>query len=350
MAENETVQEVKQGPKSIEEFLKLTKFPDEALAPVLDKVSEYLKLVAESNKLVASVNAAKANDPNNAEHLDKLWESLYTSDPEMVEIEAEFQAVTAERERLLSKLRDFAKKNIPESLTPEATAAAKKKVNDFAPTLAESRKGIASMLVMPETMLGVYQVAIPEGGLVSLLPQAESLKNARGRKASTSDGIPIYTTRVGEVLIDGASTNRDGKGKLDYAANVLTERFNGKAIPENKVTTEEIEEAYWKALGKDFRSVKSTELPLEKKFVFEKVTKVQNTNDDGFTDIPQKVEVTVRSVNWGTVETTTPETKSEVSEPAKANEPAMKIDTRTEDEKAKANQATKKVAPAPAKK
>lgn len=347
---------VEEKPKSIADYFKLSQLPEAALKPVTEKVDEYLSLVSESNKLVAAVNRAREENPNNPEYLDKVWKGEYLSSEEMVEVEAEYQAAVAVAEEKLKVLREFAKGRIPEELSEEKAKEARKQVNEFSPILAESRKAIAAQVSLVESMLGVFNVAIPDGGLVTLLPNAESMKNARGRKATTAaGGIGQYMTRVGDVLIDGESTQRDGKGKFNYAADKLTAKWNGNVIPDNRVTPEELEEAFFAdGLGKELRSVPGAEIPIETEFEFSKTVKVKNTNDDGFTEVPQKVKLTVRNQKYAELtekkdaETAenkpaeTPAAKTAESKPETTKAEPMKIDTRTEAQKAAAKKTAAK--------
>lgn len=323
------------------ELLSKTNLPEAALAPLNKDVADYTAMVNQSNALVASVNAAKAQDPNNVDYLDKLWRAKET-DEAIAEKVTEFDAIAEQYEKLLKELRDHAKANyIPEQLSEDAAKNARKQVNEMQPTISESRKAIASKLELVESVLRATGVEIPEGGLVTLLPQADSLKNARGRKAATTDGnIGAYMTRCHDILLDGKSTQVNGKGKFTYAADALSQKWGGG---ENKVTGEEIEEAFYASLGRVFRD-KSEELPLEHTFTFEKSIRVQNPNDDSKTEVPQKVQITFQSEKFGKQQD---EPKSETTEPAKVEQAAKPEAAKSEPVK---NEAPAKKAAAPAKK
>lgn len=278
----------------IDEILAATNLPEAALAPFKSKFDEAFNLIVQNNKWVAQVNAAKAQDPNNPEYLDSLWRANTESDPEIDEIEPKYQALIEESEKLLKRLRELGKKQIQEALSEDQIKSVREQVNNAAPTISTATQKAAGMAEMIESFMTSLNQPVPDGGLMSLLPEVESLKNARGRKASTqAGGIPVYVTRTAGILIDGVSTNKDGKGKFAYGVEKLNELFNANAHPENAVSVEELEEAFWKAYGKPFRSVKSTELPEAFEFEFTKTVKVQNKNDDSFTEIPKTVKVTV---------------------------------------------------------
>lgn len=335
---------------SVQDFKSLlakTGIPEAGLKPLTAKVDEYVSLVTQSNEMVAAINAAKAQDPSNVDFLDTRWRAN-ENDERIAETVTKFDAIAEEYERLLKQLRETAREHfVPQPLSEDDAKNKRKQVNEMAPTIAETRKGIQAQLEMVENILKLTGTELPDGGLINYLPNADSLKSARGRKAVTASGeVKQYVTRVGEVLLDGKSTNIDGKGKIAYAANSLTEKFNGKTFPQNKVTAEEIEEAYFASRGLENRAEKSTELPDEHTFTFSKTVVVQNTNDDGTTEVPQNVKVTIRSVNFG-------ESKAEAEKPAEApktesapaenNKPKsepMKIDTRTEAQKEAAAKKT----------
>jgi hypothetical protein len=286
---------------ALDEFFSKTGLQEAALKPIIEKVEEYLALVTQSNKWIAEINASRAADPTKPgyeDELDKLWAIHAPTDNDMAEVESKYQALRAEAEKLLTQLRDFAKTKVPTPLSEEEAKNARKRVNEAAPAIADARKATAALLTIPESMLQLAKVPVPEGGLITLLPQADSLKSARGRKASSGERAP-YATRVGDVLIDGNSTQIDGKGKFAYAAAKLSEMWNAQNVPANKVTAEEIEEAYFAALpgSPEVRSIKSTELPDSHEFEFTKTIKVRNANDDSYTDVPKTAKLTVISVN-----------------------------------------------------
>lgn len=310
--------------QNLDTFLAKTQFPEPALAPVKERAASYVEMVTKSNLLVTQIQAAKDSDPNNPEFLDKLWAQHVSESPEMAEVEANYQALIEESEKLLVQLREFAKGHIPERLDAEAEKAARKTVNDMSPTITQARNGLAEMLSMPEAMLKAHGVEFPKDGLISLLPTPESLKGGgKGRKAAGESSVS-YMTRVNDVLIDGKSTQMNGKGKFAYAAEKLTVRFNGKTLAQNKVTPEELEEAYFASLpnSPEVRSIKSTALPNEHTFTFTKEIDVQNGNDDSFKKEPQSVSLTVRGVNYGeAAKAETPNTETEKAETEKVAEP-----------------------------
>ena len=332
--------------QSLETFLAQTKFPEPALAPVKERATKYVEMVNKSNELVAQVGLAKTDNENNAEFLDTIWKGK-ESDPAIAETVKEFYVVAEAYEKLQAQLRDFAKANMPKSLSEDEIKTARKTVNDMAPTISKAREGLAEMFAMPEGMLKALGVEFPKDGLISLLPNADSLKgSAKGRKAGAT-GVS-YMTRVKDVLIDGKSTAKDGKGKIDYAADALSLRFNFKSVPQNKVTAEEIEVAYWQSLpnSPEPRSIKSTELPNEHTFDFTKEIAVQNGNDDSFKMEPHTVKLTVRNGTFGEAEKAeAPAAPANEGNAEKATTPDAEKDNTEKVESAE----TEKV-PAPAKK
>lgn len=287
-------------PAEILDLLSKTGLPEAAYAPLLSKLDEYTSMVAESNSLVAQINAAKAQDPNNVDYLDTLWRAEENGDDKkLTQLIARFDKVAEQYESYLSQLREIAKTSLVKApLSEDDAKAAKKTVNEMAPALNASKAAIGEMFTIPATMLGIAGVEIPEGGIVSMLPQAESLKNARGRRAATASGeVKVYKTRIGEGLIDGESTAKDGKSRFDWVADALNAKWD--AGPANKVTGEELEEAFFAHLNIPFRSKSSKEIPDETVFEFEKVLHLQNPNDDSVTDVPKKVTLTIRSTEYG---------------------------------------------------
>lgn len=304
MSENAEVStEVKAEPKlTFADFLAKTGLPEAALTPITSKVNEHNALVSQSNTWVSQVNAARAQDPSKpgyVDYLDDLWKGEQAKDNPLVsEKAAEFDAIAEQYEKLLSELRETAKSNfIPEELSEEKAKETRAKVNAADPVIKELRKAIAAQLLIPESMLEMAKVSIPEGGLVSLLPNADSLKSPRGRKAAMAAGGNgvSYMTRVGDVLIDGQSTRTEKGGKFDYAAEVLSEKFGRSIDPGNEVTAESLEEAYFEELKVPYRSIKGKDIPDSRTFTFTKVTKRPNPNDGEMVEAPVSVKITVVS-------------------------------------------------------
>jgi hypothetical protein len=246
--------------------------------------------------------------------------------------------IAEQYEAKLKELRAIAKANfIPEQLSEEKAKETKTKVNAAQPTIATARDTIKAQMMMVESVLTMQNVPLPEGGLISLLPQADSLKSTRGRKAASASGSgTIYMTRVHDVLIDGESTRTEKGGKFNYAADKLSQKFGKAQHPENGVTPEELEEAYLAEFGYADRAASKADdeskLPQEHEFTFTKTTYKTNPNDGEKVAAPVSVKVKVIR----------PESKSE--KPAEESKPAdnsakpatpepVKIDTRTEAEK-----------------
>lgn len=342
-------------------ILAKTQLPEAALKPIEAKLVEAFDLIVENNKRVAQVNAAKANDPSRPgfeDELDKLWRLHAPSDETMSEIQTQFDAVAESYEKLQKQLREFAKTKIEAPLSEEETKKVKALVNESAPAIAKAKQSAADMAQVADTMLALPHINAPiEGGIISLLPEVESLKQMRGRKAASSGETgKAYMVRVVDVLLDGKSTNRivngESKGKLNYAADEMSKQFNEAAFPENKVSAEELETAYWEALELPWRSKKNTELPESFDFEFTKTIKVQNPNDDSTTDIPKTVKVTVKQpakvVETPAAETPkADETKSETKADEKTDTP--KTETKPANSKPETLKVSDHVKPEPAK-
>ncbi|MFG2268088.1 hypothetical protein [Streptomyces sp. NPDC048720] len=351
---------------TIAALLSQTGLPDMALKPITGAVDSYTDLVSQVNKWVAEINAAKAKDPNNVEYLDSLWKAEQDADnPKVAEIAAEFDAVAERYEKLLTQLRGIAKENfIPEQLSEEAAKEKKAKVNSAQPTLTEARNALKAQFMIPESMLGMLNVPLPEGGLVSLLPTANSLKGSgRGRKAAGNSGGGVtYMTRVGDVLIDGKSTRTEKGGKIDYAAAELSKRWNKAEFPGNGVTGEELEEALFAKLGIPVRSAKLQDVQDRVEVTFTKDVVKRNPQDGSEVSAPETVTLTFVSTKAWDAENAPAEDKAESDKPAEGpadtnmggNEaPAPKAESKPAANEGPAkpstNAAAKKATPAPKK-
>lgn len=301
--------------------------PPQALAPIKAKVDEAFSLILENNKRVAQVNAAKANDPNDTTFLDSIWAANSDQDPEITKLESRYQVLVAEEEKLLKQMRELAKKQIPEQLSEEETKKTKALVNSSTAAIAKATQEAAAMASIIDSMLTAQGKAI-DGGVISLMPQADSLKNLRGRKAGSGDSKP-YMTRVADVLVDGKSTkNEKGQGKFNYAADTISQMWGSESVPANRVTAEEIETAFYKHIGKELRSLSEMELAPDTEFTFTKTI----DNGDGKTET-KSVKLNV----IGKITLKQDEPKQDESAEAKPEVKTEKVEAKETEAKAPAN-------------
>lgn len=308
---------------TFEELLVATELPEAALKPLREKWEEALRLITDNNKRVAQVNAARAQDPNNVEYLDALWKSAQNNnDTEIAPIAEKFDAISEEYERLLKQLREHAKKHVPEALSEEKTKEVRKLVNESEPTLKKAKAEFAAMATMVDSFLGSMGKGV-EGGLASLLPDIESLKNTRGRKAATGSGeVGQYATRIGGFAIDGRDIQRDGKCNLAIGADSVSNIFGADKAPENKVSKEEIEKALFDHLGIEFRSKKGKDLPESTTFPFTKEINI----GDGVKET-RTLQITIKKdgANAPAKPADKPADKVETSEPVKVETPKQEV-------------------------
>lgn len=297
--------------------------PEAGLKPIRDKWNEAFNLILKNNERVAQINAAKAQDPNNTEYIDSLWKLHAKNDVKLAETEAKFDAIAEQYEELLKELREFGRTKVPTPLSEEDAKNVRKAVNESSETISKAIAGAQAMTAIVDSLLAVSGNSVP-GGIISLMPEVDSLKNTRGRKAGTS--TTSYATRIGGFEINGRNIHRDGKANFRYAADSLSTEFGAENFPENKVTGEEIEAAYFEALGKEFRYVKTAE--VTKTFDFTKEIKVAENATESRT-----VKLTVKAKEADTptnapVDTETPKSENtgeNVNQPVKANVPENKV-------------------------
>lgn len=325
------------------EVLAQTNLPEPARNMIEDKLSIAMKLIQENNSRVLRINQSKAQDPSNTEYLDSVWKLNEEKDPEITELEEKYQAVVEEYERLLAALRNSAKKQIKPPLSEDEAQNLRKLVNESADTMNEARVAAAGMAEMADQMLKLAGKPV-EGGIMSMLPEIESLKNRRGRKAAGGSNQGVYATRVADIQIDGRTTNRtvkkDGvdtiKGNWIYAADALSKQFNSEHVPGNTVAPEELERAYFDSKNVEFRDKAS--MPETHTFAFTKEIGKPNPNDGEIVKAPVTVNITVVQAKRSDAKTTekpaeektqsiesaTPEVKSEAKpevKPAEGNAP-----------------------------
>lgn len=290
---------------------------------VFEKLNAAAELIRENNKRVLAIREAKDTDPNNVEYLDNVWKRVIaegTDDKEMIQAEKRFQAAAKAYEKELAALRNAAKeRHIQPPMSEEDQQKTRKAINEGKTIIANARAAAESFAEMADKMLESTGKQGVEGGVISLLPQVESLLNTRGRKASGgTDGGKTYATRIVEAFIDGKSTNRQVKRKgemvnaahFNYIAEELSKAFGSATFPANEITAEEVEKAYYDSKGAAFRD--SGEMPEDHTFDFTKEITVQNTNDDSTKQEPHTKKI--RVIRW------TKETAGVDDAPAKSDD------------------------------
>jgi|SRR5690349_15422763 len=309
MAENKATETTEQATEdksvTLESMLSLIE-PEAVRNQFLEKLGGVAKLIHENNSRVAAIKEAKATDPNNTEHLDAVWHRVIAekiNDREIIEAERRFQKAEAEREKQLGILREAAKaRHIRPPMSDEEIAKTRKLVNESKSVIADARKGAEAFAEMADTMLKLVGKEV-EGGIITLLPKAESLLNTRGRKSSSSGGEKAYATRLVEAEIDGKSTNKMKKNKdgvmapwahFNNVAEELSKQFNSEGFPQNAVTPIEIEKAYYDSKDATFRE--SSEMPEDHTFTFTKDIAVQVPNSDDTKMEPHTKQI--RIVRW----------------------------------------------------
>lgn len=300
---------------TFEEIIASAGLPEAATEPLRKAWSDAFGLITKNNERIAQINAAKAQDPSNVDYIDSLWKLHAKNDSEMSQIEEQFDEVAEMYEKLLKRLRDFGKTKVPTPLSDEETKSAKKLVAESDDAIKAARSKFLAMAEMFDGILGSMGKGV-DGGLGKLLPEADSLKNLRGRKSAT--GEKSHITRIGGALLNGKNIEKDGKANFRYLADEVSKLFGSDKFPENKVTGEELEEKLFATIEKPFRSVKSTELPAETNFDFTKEVKIgENTTE------VRTVKITIKKVDTQSADTQTETAKVEpVVE--KANVPAEK--------------------------
>jgi len=311
--------------------------PEPVVKMIDDKLSAAVALIRENNSRVAKINEAKNTDPNNTEYLDAVWARVAAeeSDPEIVAAEKRYEKARAAAEKELLAMRDAVKaRHIGERLSEEAIQKLRKSVNDGKEAISDAVKSAQAFAEMADQFLLLAGNSPKDktGAVVSvitLLPEADSLLNVRGRKAASgnSGGEGAYATRISDAYIDGKRVFKEVKNKktgvmeekahFNYLAIDLSKRFNEGQFPENQVTALEIEEAYYRSASKEFRV--SADMPETHEFTFEKSITVQVPNSDEKKSEPHKVVISV--TRWTAPKTETTETaKAEGTENASTPE------------------------------
>src|SRR5882757_4593544 len=285
--------------------------PEAVRTMILAKLDETASLIETNNADVNSVLLAKASDPNSAEFQDLTWKDVVSkeTDPEIKAWAKKYYAALETAEELLSTLRAKAvDKHIQAPMSDTDVQKTKARINAGKSLIETSRIGAAAYAEMADQMLGLIGKPV-EGGVISLLPNQESLMNTRGKakgSAGKSDEKP-YATRIIDATIDGVSTNRVQKSRdrvtkttkshWNNIATDLNKAWNVARFPQNEVTALEIEEAFY-ASHKDesgteiaFRDNKS--MPLIHAFEFSREIQVQNPNDNESKGLPQTVVIEI---------------------------------------------------------
>lgn len=275
-----------------------------AVVPMLrEKFSGHYALILANNSNVSAILEAKETDPNSSEYQDLTWKRVVQEkgDDEMVRWDARRQKLIAEEQKLLDQLRDKSKTHMRPALSEEQVQAKRKEVNDGKKVIEDSVKGVASVAEMADQMLAMAGAPV-ENGIWSLMPNPESLMNARGKKSGGKSSGEGYATRLVEAFIDGQTANRNVKrkgvdvfaGHFNYVAEDLSKQFDDKEFPGNQVTALEIEKAYYDSKGVEWRNAEG--MPEDHTFDFTKTVQVRNGADNTVKEIP--VTKVIRVVRW----------------------------------------------------
>lgn len=282
--------------------------PDFVRDMIAEKLIETFDVVQLNNANVARVGAAKKADPNNMEFLDAEIERVSSEgiDPKLTAKEKRYQKLRNDAEILLKEMRDMVKEHIQPPLSEEELQKTRKAINEAKPLISDSMISAKNMAAMADKALAAVGAEIPDGGVISLMPQAKSLLNTRtgGKSRKGLPGEKPYSTRLLSAFVNGAEVirekkNRDGEierlnAHFNAVAEDLSKLFNADKFEGNAVTPREVEEAYYDANGKEFRD--NAEMPTEFEFRFTKEIEVQNPNDDSTKRIPENVSVKI--IQW----------------------------------------------------
>lgn len=296
--------------------------PDGVREMIETKLNEFLALIQQNNVNVARVVEAKDTDPESADYQDLTWKRVVNegTDDALSKKEAQFQKLEAAREKALAELREMSKAHMKPALSEEEVQKTRKLINEGKSVIADARKVVTGYCEMADQMLTLVSKPV-ENGIASMLPEADSLMNARGRKSGKSDSAKgPYAARLANVFLDNEEivkvrNKRDGSTEtitphMNHIAERLSRKFNEGQFSENQVTAEEIEAAYYDSKKVDFRDHGS--MPVEHEFTFTKNITVQNPNDDSTKVEPHSVKVKViRNVKTDDTTTDTEESKTE---------------------------------------
>jgi hypothetical protein len=313
----------------------------QAVTDMIEKtLTGLFELVARHNSRVLRIQQTRAADANDESVLDALWTTRTNANQapaEILEIEKNYQAVVEEMMKLKDKLRAWAKTQIQPPLTPEQVEIERKAANEEAKLIEDEKARAAAFADIADQYLTIAGKAI-DGGVLSLIPEVQSIKGGRGRKSmgGISEGRQ-YRTRIDTVEMDGVVVTKGGKSNFIIAADVLNEKWNAKKLTDNAIDDETLERRMYEAYNASFRD--SAALPEVVEFDFTRDIEVQNPNDEKTTKIPQTVKFKVtRNVRAKSTDTENksddsakPETEKPAEKPAeenkaeaieKANEPA----------------------------
>jgi len=276
------------------------------MVPMLrEKFAEHYVLVRTNDSKIARINESKDTDPNSAEYQDYTWKRVAGegSDKAIVTAEKRFQKIQKEHEEVLAQLRELAKPHMQPALSEDQVKELRKEVNEGKSALTDSAKALAGVADMANQMLAMAGTPI-EAGILSLMPQPDSLMNARGRKAGSAEKrTGGYATRLSEAFVDDApifKVKRDKEGNeyqhahFNHIAEALSREFNEKEFPENQITSEEVEKAYYDSKSVAFRD--SGEMPVDHTYEFTKSVKHRNSADNSVKDMP--ITKKIRIVRW----------------------------------------------------
>lgn len=282
IATTETETETAPVESPFRAILAKTDQPDVVTNMIAEKLDGLFALVIRHNSRALRIQQTKAADPNNETLLDSIWENAAnskTAPADILEIEAKYQDLREECEAILKTLRAFAKTKVEQPLSADQVEKERKTANEEAKLIADETAAAEAFAKIADQYLEIAGESV-EGGILSLIPPVESLKNTRGGKKSTggTSSSGSYRTRLDSVSINGKKVERGGKSNFIVAADILCKEWNVAKFPENTVTDEVLERAMYAAHNTTFRD--SGSLPPSLSFEYSREIKVQNPNDN----------------------------------------------------------------------
>lgn len=274
------------------------------VVPMLtEKLGAHYSLVLTNNADVAAIQESRDTDPNSAEYQDLTWKRVAAEkkDKEIVAAEKRYQAAIEAMEKELKVLREKSKSHMRPALSEKEIQEKRKSVNDNKSVIADSAKANEAIAAMADQMLAVANAPV-ENGIWSLMPQPESLMNARGRKSGTSDrGERANFTRLAEATINGKPSGREVTRRstgdktfsahFNFIADDMSRMFGAKEFPANAVTAEDLEAAYYASKGVEYRDAAA--MPLVHEFEFTKDVVARNGADGTEKSAPVTVKVSI---------------------------------------------------------
>lgn len=270
-----------------------------ARVSVARSIQVLMSLTNEHNLNCAKVKQASAVSKDPAEYLETIRKNNPGQDKELDAINKRIEAMEKKLSEEKTKAHEIAAKYQIDTVSIDEAEAARQMTQKSAPII---RKHYSNL----ETIAQVVDEDVSlEGGIMSLIPKADSLRGVKfGGSESTGERTTFRTDKVylnGEVIVRKTKVPGGGeteKSTLSILAAKLNSDFGALRDPSNKVTVMDLTNAMYDQLGIP-RGTKQADIEQnELNFTFTKTVNFMKNGEVIPSDVTSKIRIVFDYDQW----------------------------------------------------